>query len=75
MTIYWWYWLVLGFILVALEMAGSGGFYMVFFGIAAIVLSVLNLVGLGGPLWVQLILFSVIAMASLLCCAIRWSGG
>ena len=65
MTIYWWHWLVLGFLLVALEMAGSGGFYMVFFGIAAIVLSVLNLVGLGGPLWVQLILFSVVAMASL----------
>ena len=33
---------------------------------AAIVLSVLNLVGLGGPLWVQLMLFSVIAVGSLL---------
>jgi inner membrane protein len=65
MTIYWWHWLVLGFILVALEMAGSGGFYMVFFGIAALVLAFLNLIGLGGPVWVQLILFSLVAMGSL----------
>ena len=36
MTILWWHWLALGLVLVALEMTTAGGFYMVFFGIAAI---------------------------------------
>jgi membrane protein implicated in regulation of membrane protease activity len=66
MTILWWHWLALGLVLVALEMTTSGGFYMVFFGIAAIVLSALRAADLGGPLWSQLVLFSVIALASLL---------
>ena len=32
----WWHWIVVGLILIALEMAASGGFYVIFFGIAAI---------------------------------------
>jgi membrane protein implicated in regulation of membrane protease activity len=39
---------------------------MVFFGIAAICLSVLRAADLGGPLWSQLILFSVLALGALL---------
>ena len=66
MTILWWHWLALGLVLVALEMATAGGFYMVFFGIAAICLSVLRAADLGGPLWSQLILFSVLALGALL---------
>ncbi len=66
MTILWWHWLALGLILVALEMTTAGGFYMVFFGIAAIGLSVLRAADLGGPLWSQLILFSVLALGALL---------
>lgn len=31
----WWHWLVLGLVLVALEMAAAGGFYVIFFGIAS----------------------------------------
>ena len=34
MTIEWWHWLALGLVLVALEMAAAGGFYIIFFGIA-----------------------------------------
>jgi membrane protein implicated in regulation of membrane protease activity len=61
----WWQWLVAGLILVALEMAASGGFYVIFFGIAAIVIGGLHLFGLAGPAWFQFLLFSVIAVASL----------
>ena len=66
MIIAWWHWLALGLILVALELAASGGFYVIFFGIAAIAISALHLVGAAGPAWVQVLLFSVLSVASLL---------
>jgi membrane protein implicated in regulation of membrane protease activity len=66
MTITWWHWLALGLILVALELAASGGFYVIFFGIAAIAIGGLHLFDIAGPVWMQLLLFSVIAVASLL---------
>jgi hypothetical protein len=62
----WWHWLILGLVLVALEMAASGGFYVIFFGIAAIAIAGLRAVDLAGPAWVQLLLFSVVSVASLL---------
>jgi inner membrane protein len=62
----WWHWLALGLILVALEMAASGGFYVIFFGIAAIAIGALHLFGVPGPVWLQFLLFSAIAIASLL---------
>ena len=65
MTLLWWHWLALGLILCALEMA-SGGFYVLFFGIAAIAVGVLSLAGAAGPEWVQLLLFSILSVISLL---------
>jgi membrane protein implicated in regulation of membrane protease activity len=65
MTLLWWHWLVLGLILCALEMA-SGGFYVLFFGIAALVVGTLSVAGLAGPEWVQLLLFSILSVVSLL---------
>ena len=62
----WWHWLVIGLILVALEMAASGGFYVIFFGIAALAIAALHVLDLAGPVWVQLLLFSVISVGSLL---------
>jgi hypothetical protein len=62
----WWHWLVIGLILVALEMAASGGFYVIFFGIAALAIAGLHLIDAAGPVWVQLLLFSVISVGSLL---------
>jgi membrane protein implicated in regulation of membrane protease activity len=62
----WWHWLALGLILVALEMAASGGFYVIFFGIAAIAIGGLHLLDLAGPVWFQLMLFSLISVFSLL---------
>ena len=66
MIIAWWHWLALGLILVALEIAASGGFYVIFFGIAAIAISGLRVLGAAGPAWVQVLLFSVLSVASLL---------
>lgn len=62
----WWHWLVLGLVLVLLEMAASGGLYVIFFGVAAIAISALHLFDLAGPVWVQLLLFSAISIGALL---------
>ena len=62
----WWHWLAVGLILVALEMAASGGFSVIFFGIAAIAIGSLHLFGLAGPLWLQFLLFSILSVGSLL---------
>jgi inner membrane protein len=66
MIIAWWHWLALGLVLVAMELAVSGGFYILFFGVAAIVVSALSLLGAAGPLWTQVLLFSVLSVMSLL---------
>lgn len=66
MTILWWHWLALGLILVVAEMAASGGFYFLFFGVAAIAIAMLHAVNLAGPLWIQLLLFAAISVGSLL---------
>ena len=62
----WWHWLVLGLVLVLLEMAAAGGFYVIFFGIAAIAISALHLFDLAGPAWFQFLLFSLISVGALL---------
>jgi hypothetical protein len=66
MTILWWHWLVLGLTLIALEIAAAGGFYIIFFGVAALLIAGLHLTGVAGPLWFQLLLFSVFSVGSLL---------
>jgi membrane protein implicated in regulation of membrane protease activity len=66
MEIAWWHWLALGLVLIALELAASGGFYIIFFGVAAVVVAALSLVGASGPIWMQLLLFSVLSVISLL---------
>jgi inner membrane protein len=61
----WWHWLAIGLILVALEMAASGGFYVIFFGIAALAIGGLHFLDLAGPAWFQFLLFSVVSVGSL----------
>jgi membrane protein implicated in regulation of membrane protease activity len=61
----WWHWLVIGLILVALEMAASGGFYVIFFGIAALAIAGLHVLDWAGPVWFQLVLFSALSILSL----------
>ena len=75
LSLEWWHWLVLGLVLIALELAASGGFYVIFFGIAALAIASLRLLDLAGPAWVQILLFSVLSVGALMLFrkrALRW---
>lgn len=61
----WWIWLLLGLLLLLAELVTPGGFYIIFFGIGAIVVGILAGFQLAGPTWFQFILFSIISVASL----------
>lgn len=61
----WWFWIVLGLGLSALELATPGGIVIVFFGVGALAVGLLALVGLAGPAWVQWLLFPIFALLSL----------
>ena len=63
----WWFWIVLGLVLSAIELATPGGFFIVFFGASAIVVGLLALAGVAEPIWVQWLLFPILALA-----ALRW---
>ena len=66
MQILWWHWLILGLLLIVAELAVSGGFYIIFFGFAALIVGILTVFGLAGPTSVQLLAFSVLSVGSLL---------
>lgn len=62
----WWVWALTGLVLLVVEIVTPGGFFVVFFGIAALAVAALVGLGLGGADWVQWLLFSVLAVGSLL---------
>jgi inner membrane protein len=62
----WWYWMLLGLVLLGVEMATPGGFYILFFGLAALAVGTVTGVGLIQEEWLQWLLFSVLAILSLL---------
>lgn len=62
----WWYWMLLGLLLLGAEMITPGGFYILFFGLAALVVGGLSGVGLVQAEWLQWLLFSGLAILSLL---------
>lgn len=62
----WWLWAVLGLVLAAAEILTPGGFFVVFFGLAALVVALLVAIGLAGALWFQILLFSIFSVVSLL---------
>jgi membrane protein implicated in regulation of membrane protease activity len=66
MTILWWQWLLLGLALMVAELATPGGFYLVFFGTAAAVVGLLSVGDLAGPPPMQMALFAVLSVMSLL---------
>ena len=61
----WWMWVILGLVLAAIELASPGGFFIIFFGVAAIVVGILEATGLAGSAWVQWLLFPIIAIIAL----------
>jgi membrane protein implicated in regulation of membrane protease activity len=62
----WWYWMLVGLVLLGAEMVTPGGFYILFFGLAALAVGTLAGVGLVQVEWLQWLLFSGIAILSLL---------
>ena len=60
----WWAWMVAGFGLMALELAGvEAAFYIVFLGAAAVVVGVAEAAGAGLPIWGQWVLYAVLTVA------------
>ncbi len=60
----WWGWMIFGALLLGAELLGvDAAFYLVFIGIAAAIVGLIELAGAGLDAWVQWILFSVIALA------------
>jgi membrane protein implicated in regulation of membrane protease activity len=61
----WWGWILVGTLLLAGELfVVEADFYLVFLGFSALVVGALTLLGLGGPLWSQWLIFAVVAVAS-----------
>lgn len=61
----WWIWILLGLLLLLAELLTPGGFYIIFFGIGAVVVGVLAGFNAAGPLWFQFILFSILSVLTL----------
>ena len=70
----WWSWLVLGLMLCGAEMLLPGGFYLLFFGVGALSVGALLLVGVALPEWAQWLLFSVVAVGLLFALRSRLMG-
>lgn len=61
----WWWWIILGLVLAAIELATPGGFFVAFFGVSALVVGLMELIGLRQPAWLQWLWFTVIAIVAL----------
>ncbi len=61
----WWIWIVLGLALIVGELITPGGFYILFFGIGAVIVGALAGLGFAGPVWLQVILFSLVSVVTL----------
>ena len=61
----WWLWVALGLVLGAIELATPGGFFVIFFGVAAVAVGLGELAGLGLPAWGQWLAFPILAVVAL----------
>ena len=61
----WWIWIVLGLALLLGELITPGGFYILFFGIGAVVVGGLAGFDFAGPAWFQVILFLAVSVVTL----------
>jgi membrane protein implicated in regulation of membrane protease activity len=61
----WWLWVLLGFLLMALELFTPMAFFFLFFGAGALVVGILTRLGLAGPGWMEWLLFSVVSVLAL----------
>jgi len=61
----WWSWMLFGAALLGVEMMLPGSFFVLFFGVGAIVVGALAGIGAVGEPWLQWLLFSVFSVVSL----------
>ena len=61
----WWYWMLLGVVLTAVELATPGGFFFVFFAVSAFLLGLLELIDLVEADALQWVLFSILSVVCL----------
>jgi membrane protein implicated in regulation of membrane protease activity len=55
----------MGLVLAAIELATPGGFFIIFFGVGAVVVGLMRLAGLFEPAWQQWLAFPIVALLSL----------
>jgi inner membrane protein len=60
----WWIWLVIGLGLLAMEVLTPSGFYQFFFGLGALATGALAWAGLGGPLWLEGLIFATLSVVA-----------
>lgn len=61
----WWIWIVAALLLFGIEMAAGSTFYVIFFALGALLVGILQALGLAGTLWLQTALFAVLSAAAL----------
>jgi membrane protein implicated in regulation of membrane protease activity len=62
----WWSWCILGTVLLGIELfAVDAQFYLVFAGLAALLVGLMGLVGFELPVWAQWLSFAVLAIATM----------
>ncbi len=54
----WWAWILSGLVLLGLELL-LGSFYLLFLGLAAIIVGLIAMFGASGPLWLEWLLFII----------------
>ncbi len=62
----WWAWFVLGAALLAMEVALATDFYLVFFGVAALVVGGLSVAGVSVPAWAEWAAFAALSVGCLM---------
>jgi membrane protein implicated in regulation of membrane protease activity len=61
----WWYWILLGLVLAAIELATPGGFFVIFFAVGAVLVGLIEVAGILEADPAQWALFTVVSLASL----------
>jgi inner membrane protein len=59
----WWIWIVIGFVLLALEFTAAS-LHVAFFAVGAFVVGLLILFGVALPLWAQLLIFTAVSLVA-----------
>ena len=62
----WWIWLAVGLGLMVFELATPSGFFVMFFGLGALTVGILTRLGVGGPPWMEWLLFTVFSIVYVL---------